>query len=270
MATTSATTRPVKMLPYKRMGEIDYGSLEFDPDEGDKPEDHMEQWREIHEVGSLFASLFTEFWARPDVFIGGDHFICPDPSNLNVRVAPDLLVALGVDDAAIRSRRIYLPWEAGKVPDWVLEIASETTSQRDVVDKRRIYAEIGIPEYFTFDPSGGEYHGMALWGGALVNGVYEDLPLTAEPDGIPKVYSPTLGISMCNDDGWPRLWLPETGEYVLNWAQEREEWQRELEAERDAHDDARTELEAERDARAADQIEIELLRERIRQLESED
>ena len=72
-----------------------------------------------------------------------------------------------VDARAIRPRKLYLPWEAGKPPDWALEIASESTAREDVNRKPAIYARIGIPEYWRFDPTGGNYHGVPLWGGVV-------------------------------------------------------------------------------------------------------
>ena len=81
--------------------------------------------------------------------------ICYDPNNLNVRVGPDFYFASGVDAPAIERTKLYLPWEAGKPPDFVLEIASESTAEHDVTGKRQIYAEIGVPEYWRFDRSGG-------------------------------------------------------------------------------------------------------------------
>ena len=79
------------------------------------------------------------------MFLDTDTNICYDRSNLNVRVAPDVYITFGVDDRAIRPRKIYLPWEVGKVPDWVLEVASESTSRVDVQRKPGIYARIGVP-----------------------------------------------------------------------------------------------------------------------------
>ena len=150
--TTSATG--VAVLPYRRQGDIDYSSLEFDPDGGDRPPDHMEQSIPIQEILWLIHAWLEDFYRRPDVFIDNGNFICYDPSNLNVRVAPDVYISLGVDAEAIRSRRLYLPWEVGKPPDWVLEVASESTGNVDTGRKRRIYAEIGIPEFWRFDPDG--------------------------------------------------------------------------------------------------------------------
>ena len=77
---------------------------------------------------------------------------------------PDLLVAFGVDRAGIIARRGYSIEEQGKPPDFVLEIASENTGQDDYTQKRDAYAAFGVPEYWRFDPSGGEYHDAPLAG----------------------------------------------------------------------------------------------------------
>ena len=239
-----------KMLPYRKGGPIDYASLEFDAGEKEVPPDHMEQSWEIHEVMGLLSAHFADFQRRPDVFIDSDTHICYDPTDLNVRVAPDVYVAFGVDAEAIPPRRIYLPWEVGKVPDWALEVASESTRRVDLVRKPPIYAQIGVPELWRFDPKGGRYYGFSLNGLRLANGEYQTIELTTEPDGILKGYSEVLGLSLAWDDGWPRFYDPAAGSYLKNWRQDREA------------------LQAEREARAADQDRIRQLEEELRRLRS--
>ena len=239
------------MLPYRKGGPIDYASLEFDACEKEVPPDHMEQIREIHEVMALLYAHFADFNRRPDVFIDSDTNICYDPGNLNVRVAPDVYIAFGVDAEAIRPRRIYLPWEVGKVPDWALEIASESTRRVEVNNKPGIYQRIGVPELWRFDPTGGRYYGFALNGLRLVGDEYQPIELTTEPDGILKGYSEVLELSLAWDDGWPRFYDPATGAYLENWRQER------------------AALQAEREARAAAENALETERARIRQMEEE-
>ena len=248
--TAPKTPSGAKMLPYRRQGEIDYASLEFDPNEKNVTPDAMEQNLELAEILGLFRARFTDFNQRPDVFLDNETFICYDPSNLNVRAAPDIYLAFGVDAEAIRPRKIYLPWEVGKPPDWAMEIASESTASADINRKPAIYAAIGIPELWRFDPTGGRYHGQPIWAGELVDGNYRELPQTREPDGILKVYSPLLGISLCWDDGWPRVYDPATQTYDRNWRAE----QAYAIAVRDQRDAAREE----RDAALA---EVERLRE---------
>ena len=95
-------------------------------------------------------------------------------------------------------------------------------------------------------------------GGLLVNGAYQSIELTTEPDGILKGYSPMLALSLAWDEGWPRFYDPATATYLENWRQERA---------------ARLSAEAERDAERAERLaaetENERLREQIRRLQSE-
>ncbi len=237
-----ASALPYEMLPYRK-GDVDYGGLNFNPDLVDVPPDHMEQSLEQEEIIWLLRARFTDFNRRPDVFLDRDSNICYNPRDLNVRVSPDVYLAFGVDAQAIRPRKLYLPWEAGKVPDWVLEVASESTARADVNRKPNIYAQIGIPEYWMFDPTGGRYHRQRmdgggfrpqpLYGGRLVDGRYQPIELTTEPDGILKGYSEILELSLAWDEGWPRFYDPATGGYLENWRQEREIWERERAADRE-------------------------------------
>ena len=123
-----------------------------------------------------------------------------------------------------------------KPPDWVLEVASPTTGREDINRKPGVYAHIGVPEYWRFDPSGGRYHGEPMSGSILVGGEYQAVELTTDPDGVLKGYSPVLGLSLAWDEGWPRFYDPSTGTYLENW---REAVARaaEAEARRDAAED---------------------------------
>ena len=247
------TTPAIKMLPYNRGGEIDYASLDFNPDEFEHPEDHMEQVDEIDEIMGLLRSRFTDFGRRADVFLSRETNVCYDRRNLNIRIYPDVYLAFGVDARAIPPRKLYLPWEAGKPPDWALEVASQSTGRNDINRKPDIYAHIGVPEYWRFDPSGGRYHGDPLYGGILTGGAYRPVELTTEPDGILKGYSPVLGLSLCWDEGWPRFYDPATGRYLENWREAA------LRAEQSA---IRAEQEAA--ARAEAEAEVRRLREQLR------
>ncbi len=79
--------------------------------------------------------------------IGGKIFYAP----LRVRVKarkfrePDLLLLLSADDP----RRHNRFWEGA---DLVVEIVSPENPDRDLVKKRRDYAQAGIPEYWIVNP----------------------------------------------------------------------------------------------------------------------
>ena len=243
------TTAAAKFLPYKRGADIDWASLDFDPDQ--LKERDMLQDPVLQEIGHVLSSHFlTTGRHGADIFSNGTN-ICYDPNNLNVRVQPDYYVAFGVDETSIRRRRLYLPWEVGKVPEFALELASDTTYRNDLLRKPGIYARIGITEYWRFDPTGGELYGEPLYGGTLVDGEYQPIPLTTEPDGVLKGYSEVLGISLCwiEDGNWLKFYDPATGSYLSTIP--------ELHAA----------LAAERAARADDQARIRQLEERLRRLE---
>ena len=246
-------TTKSRMVTYNRQGEIDYESLEFDPFEFDVPPDHMPQELPLQEVVHILSGRFTKFGERPDVFVSANTIICYDQRDLNVRVSPDCYIAFGVDSRAIRDRDLYLPWEARKPPDWALEVASPSTGRRDITDKRRIYAEIGILEYWRFDPTEGDIYGDPLVGERLVNGVYQPFDLTTEPDGVLKGYSPTLELYLCWDNHMMYIYDPVTGAYLRNVVQLEE-----------ALEQGRAALDQERAAREAAEAELRQLREELR------
>ena len=64
------------------------------------------------------------------------------------RVAPDVLVSLGVPK---RDRLSYVVADEGKPPDFVLEVASNSTWRRDYGEKRKTYEALGVREYFVYD-----------------------------------------------------------------------------------------------------------------------
>ena len=271
--TTTAPAPAITMLPYHRQGTIDYARLDYDPNEPVLKPDAMEQTLQLQEIFGLLRAHVTDFNRRPDVFLDSNTIICYDRRDLNVRVSPDVYLAFGVDAQAIRPRKLYLPWEVGKPPDWVLEIASSSTGREDVGRKRDIYARIGVPEYWRFDPTEqGEYHGQRLAGDRLVGGVYEPIELTTAPDGLLKGYSEVLGLSLCWDAGWPRFYDPSTDTYLESW---QEAWEAREAAEAQAAIEQADRL-AERAARQAaenraaiEQAAREAAEARIRQLEAE-
>ena len=244
------STATTKVLPYQWGADIDWGALNFDPDK--QKDRDMLQDPIIQEIGHILSSRFTDTRIRRRNFLSNGTNICYDPNNLNVRVQPDYYVAFGVDEYLIRRRRLYLPWEVGKAPDFALELASDTTYRNDLYRKPDIYAAIGITEYWRFDPTGGELYGQPLAGFTLAGGSYQEIPLTTEPDGILKGYSTVLELSLCwlEDDGWLVFYDPAAGEYLNNLNQETEA------------------LQAERAARAADQQRIRQLEEQLRRLQS--
>jgi len=246
MVLTAPTSAP-PFIPYRKLIEIDYDSLDFDPYEPVEKPDAMLQHDEQSEMFTQIRAHFARFGKRPDVFVSYDTNICWDPANLRYHISPDVYIAFGVDAKAIRKRLIYVPQEVGKPPDFAMEIASPSTADNDVENKPRIYEEnVKAKELWMLDPSGGDYYKFPLKGLKLVDGKYQEIELTREPDGVLKGYSEVLRLSLAWLDGFPRLYDHASGKYLEN-QEEVTERADTAEAERDAQKERADAAEAARD-----------------------
>ena len=156
------------------------------------------------------------FRDRQDILINGQGYLCHDTRDRSNWTVPDCVIAFGVDPLAIELRNGYVISEVGKPPDFVLEVASESTRRRDITAKREIYQELGIAEYWRHDTMKGELYGAALAGDRLVNGVYQPVEIIADPDGTIWGHSPILGVDLVWHAEKLRVFDPMTREYVLD------------------------------------------------------
>ena len=207
----------------------------------------------------IFGVLSTRYLSRPDVYVLMDMFIYYSEDDAALRFAPDIAVFFG---ALVKPpRNSWMVWfENGLLPSIVIEIASPSTWQNDAVEKREIYADIGINEYWRHDPSG-ELDMPILVGERLVNGRYEPIEIGADESGVLRGYSEELGLDFCIlQDREPKLRLydPVAQEWLLSLNEREkaqhlaEEGQRLAEArQRSAESRALREAEARRRAEAA-------------------
>ena len=135
---------------------------------------------------------------------------------------PYLIIAFDVDPAVCITRNGYVISEQGKPPDFVLEIGSRSTGRRDVTVKRDGYAALGIPEYWRFDPSGGEYHGVPLAGDRLDGEAYQPIPVERIDDGNFQGYCAVLDLHLRWEDGQLGWYDPATGRHIIRFDDERE------------------------------------------------
>ncbi|MDZ8069243.1 MAG: Uma2 family endonuclease [Nostoc sp. DedQUE08] len=68
-----------------------------------------------------------------------------------LRVAADVMVIFNV---APGGRDNYKIWEEGQVPVVILEMTSEGTKNQDTGFKKTLYEQLGVIEYWLFDPKG--------------------------------------------------------------------------------------------------------------------
>ena len=200
---------------------------------------------------AIMATVGDVRAARPDALVAADIFVYPQRGNADWKRAPDVLVALGL---GARERMSYLVWREGKPPDWVLEVASPSTKEKDLGEKRDDYAAMGVPEYWLFDPKGGQFpRGMPrLQGFELVRGAYRPIPSRVDR-GVAVIRSEALGLDVRREGKLLRFRDPATGEDIRHRDEET------VRAEREA---ARAEREATRATREAARAEREALERR--------
>ena len=133
---------------------------------------------------------------------------------------PDLTVAFDVDEETIERDNGYAIEHQGKPPEFVLEVASETTGTRDYTVKRDGYASFGISEYWRADPSGGEWHDAPLAGDRLADdGGYAPISIERLDENILRGYSAVLGLYVCWEHGYLNFYDPEAG-YLLTYEEQ--------------------------------------------------
>ena len=184
--------------------------------------------------------------------VAGRGYLCQSRSDLPRAPYPDMLVAFGVDAPELSLNNGYVIDEVGKPPALVLEVASASTGKNDYIRKRGTYANLGVPEYWRFDHTGGQYHDVPIAGDRLTpEGVYQPIELHIEPNGVIWGYSEVLQLSLCwvpgPRKGRLRFWNRQEGRYLRDPSDEQDERIAEREA-RIAEREARI---AEREARIA-------------------
>ena len=185
-----------------------------------EPED-MNNWNYLHAPGNTHH-LVEHFGNQNTTIITGEAYISRQPtSSRRGLFHPDLLIAFNVNPEAGSDRNGYVIEEQGKPPDFVLEIGSASTGRRDVRDKRDGYAALGIPEYWRFDHSGGEYHGVPLAGDQLVEGVYLPIPVEQVDDQTHQGYSVALDLYLRWEHGRLGWYAPATGRHIVRFGDER-------------------------------------------------
>ncbi len=154
------------------------------------------------------AALRLHFRDRRDrVYVTSDTFVYYREDDAQARVAPDVFVVLGVPAG---DRDSYFVWLEGRVPQWVLEVASRSTVGADLKRKRDLYERLGVREYWQFDPTGetlGRLAGQRLQGHVLEAGGYA--PLRLRRDGSAR--SRVLGLELEVQGRLLRFRDPETG-----------------------------------------------------------
>ena len=203
-------TKTDKQVVVPLHHERDDPTIEY-PSEDDEP--LAETKIQAIAIVDSFSALENHFAGRSDVYIGIDQFlyyILNDPTR---SIAPDVFAVFGARGSHPRPSWI-VSREGGAVPAFVLEVASVGTWRNDATRKRDIYAQVGVAEYWRFDPDGA-YYPVPLIGERLVSGEYEPIAVETDAHGILRGHSAVLGLDLCvRAELQLRLYDPAAGEWL--------------------------------------------------------
>ena len=220
------TTARSKSRALSSTAAADMPWYELIDDAPEPPEDAMQQAGTILYVMSI---LMARYKNDRMVLVSEQTNVIYDSAVPGSVIVPDGYIVFGVDTDTIETyRRSYRLDEWGVPPAFVLEVASESTARRDLTEKRALYAQIGVTEYWRLDKHG--YYGEPLVGEHLVNGEYARYELHTEPNGDTWSRSEVLGVDFYHrvEDGvsiFPLRdsatgeWLGDLGEEVAAHAQ---------------------------------------------------
>ena len=159
----------------------------------------MLQFPHIATANLMLEGYFRHILGRDDVLVGSEGYLCRRAGEARTSPHPDLLVALAVPvpPETIRNQgNGYTIEEIGQSPDFVLEVASETTAENDETAKRAQYVRMGVGEYWRFDWSDRGYYRTPLAGNVLVEGEYRPIPVEEDNDGLLRGHSLALGLDL--------------------------------------------------------------------------
>lgn len=140
----------VFQVPPGTSGEVVY------PDCDGKPlANNTEHFDLIVLIKENLELLFAD---RPDVFIAGDLFWYPVEGNADIKMAPDVMVAIGRPKG---KRYSYRQWEEGGYPPQVVfEILSPAHTVPEMDRKLLFFDRYGVEEYYIYNPANNE---LRIW-----------------------------------------------------------------------------------------------------------
>ena len=195
-------------------------AIDYPDSDGLPMAENESQFWPILYVGSALDRYYQD---REDVYVVGNLLLYyqegnPREGDFGKSVSPDLMVVFG---ASKHVRSSYRLWEEPKAPDFVLEIASESTYRTDRGEKHDTYAGMGVMEYWQYDPVG-TYLDPPLLGFRLVEGRYLPIPAMAQEGGMLAVRSDVLGLELRLTPGAPvrealHFYDPVRGAYLRTY-----------------------------------------------------
>ncbi len=151
---------------------------------------------------AMTVELLRLYLEGQQATILGNQFMYYQEGDTSQRTAPDVMVIFGV---APGGRDNYKIWAEGAVPRVVFEMTSPKTRKEDEGRKKELYEQLGIQEYWQFDPKG-QWIREGLRGYQLVQETYQV---------IDDQISSALGLRLVVQDGLIAFYRLDTGEKLL-------------------------------------------------------
>lgn len=127
-----------------------------------------ESYEHLRAIFNIFSAL-TQYLRGQQALVLSNQFLFYSQGYPKLRVAPDVMV---IFDVAPGGRPNYKIWEEGQIPRVIFEITSPSTRRQDQGLKYDLYEQLGVTEYWLFDPKG-EWIPEQLQGYQLHRGTYE-------------------------------------------------------------------------------------------------
>ena len=206
----------------------------------------------IELLAELLTGLRTHLADVPDLYVACDLIVYYEEGVPATNVVPDLFAVRGVGK---HPRRSWLTWVEGRAPEFVLEVMSDSSHVVDQGNKKVLYAELGVREYFLFDPQK-RYLKPCLQGFRLVDGEWERLAGT-------RLRSEVLGVDFLLEGDSLRQVDARTGKRLPRLPEEaRARQEAEARAEEAEARAEEAEARVQQEARAREAAEAEVRRER--------
>ena len=183
--------------------------------------------RQCDEILYAAAALKTQHAGNPGTFVASDLLMHYRQGDRRASVAPDVFVAFG---AGNHERLSYKLWEEPSLPSFVLEVLSGSSADRDMKDKRVLYAQLGIEEFWLFDPFGKSIEDHLL-GLTLRGGAYQPIAPLRDRAGYA---SAVLKLEFRDESGHLRIRDPHSNQDLKSHQEAVEDLQRERDSRQEA------------------------------------
>ena len=187
--------------PKTLLEQAQQDGVVFPPGNLDSDEPPLESSLHLQQMVLLLTCLNWLWKDRNDYFVAGNLTVYYSPQQRKAEDfrGPDFFVVL---DTEKRPRKSWVVWEeAGKYPNVIIELLSDSTAATDRGLKKQIYQDnFRTPDYFWFDP-----HTLEFQGFHLLDGAYCEI----QPNSRGQLWSQQLGLYLGVSQQSLRFFTPE-------------------------------------------------------------